>query len=1013
MWICSLVKLKPTIDIKYALESLQNLVNVLSDRGCEKVVIGGDFNCRIGQEGNNYSSEFFENTNLLPIRQSEDAVFNFRGSHLLEFMADNHFVLLNGRCAGDQPARFTYAGVRGSSVIDLVWVKGTDMSLVKDMFVSDTVSHSYHFQVALELTNPRVVFPSSRGKIRDELRLRWNPETESNYKQAMMWSTRVTLPDDINTMYTEFMGAVYEVAGNLSLIKVSRQLPASFRTTRKPWFDGECVAAKRKVRRTLTRFRNRSRSAEVRGVYISAKKAYRRLLARKKKAYNDRLMNELSLCTDQVTFWQVVNRYRRRTHGCPSGSITMDEWETHFAELYSGRVGLEITLHDAADPFLCSEIELSEVQCAVEQCKNNKSPGSDGVPFEFYKYLPENWLYYICSMFNRIMSLEVLPRAWSDVLLVMLHKKGDASNPMNYRGIALMNCFAKIFTSVLLVRLEKWSEKYNIIPEAQSGFRKNRSCMDNIFTLSSLIQIHLRLKGRKLFAAFVDFRRAFDSVDHNILWMKLYRLGISGKFIRVIRELYNNATAQIKYDRVVSETRFKLDRGILQGESLSPLLFSLFISDMEAFFRQKGISGLAIDGSHDVILLLYADDLVILSDSPSDLNRKLKLLSEYSLKNKLEVNRDKTKVMCFQRGGNNLRYGSSFFYNSEPLEVVNKYYYLGIPLTSSGVLLEAAKHCVNKSKIAVNSALGLICRTKISSWEQRFLLFRSVVVSTLMYAAPLWGLNYPELAERVQVYFVKKMLSLTRTTPDYVVRCETGLVHTSLTILKHTLRWLIKVLEMGEERYPRLCLDRLRCLLGRTSFRGARNNWLVKLEGVLRELGFDLGVSDVDVVFLKTNFKLIMDKYRAFLISSDVSRLRISIYADLFPNLLCAPSLVDYGPQNYLRINLPVYMAKFIAQLRTCNYKKYVSFFIKGFNYVISVGELCSVCNMHEVETLEHLFFVCPLYCRVRERFGTLGVSGMEDLRRHLTQVDRSNSQIIYATVLEMLRLRAFLRNEW
>ena len=99
--------------------------------------------------------------------------------------------------------------------------------------------------------------------------------------------------------------------------------------------------------------------------------------------------------------------------------------------------------------------------------------------------------------------------------MTMLHKKGSQNDPETYRGIALINSCAKLFTLVLLERMTVHCENNNILPERQAGFRRLRSCTDNIFILNSIIQIHLRLK---VFVAFVDFKSAFDTINHNLLW---------------------------------------------------------------------------------------------------------------------------------------------------------------------------------------------------------------------------------------------------------------------------------------------------------------------------------------------------------------------------------------------------------------------------------------------------------------------------------------------------------------
>lgn len=100
--------------------------------------------------------------------------------------------------------------------------------------------------------------------------------------------------------------------------------------------------------------------------------------------------------------------------------------------------------------------------------------------------------------------------------------------------------------------------------------------------------------------------------------------------------------------------------GVLPGESLSPFLFSLFIADLETYYRDKGLEGLSIGSNHDILMLLYADDLVILSHSPADLSRKLNVLEEYTELNKLTVNMNKTKIVAFSKANYESKAGFAF-----------------------------------------------------------------------------------------------------------------------------------------------------------------------------------------------------------------------------------------------------------------------------------------------------------------------------------------------------------------
>ena len=107
----------------------------------------------------------------------------------------------------------------------------------------------------------------------------------------------------------------------------------------------------------------------------------------------------------------------------------------------------------------------------------------------------------------------------------------------NYRAITLSSCMSKLFTSTLNSRIYSWAEQHDKLSDAQFGFRKERSRVDAIFILQNLIQ-HVLNKNGRLYCAFVDLRKAFDSVYRNVLWLKLFKAGISGKMLRIIKSIY-------------------------------------------------------------------------------------------------------------------------------------------------------------------------------------------------------------------------------------------------------------------------------------------------------------------------------------------------------------------------------------------------------------------------------------------------------------------------------------------
>ena len=131
------------------------------------------------------------------------------------------------------------------------------------------------------------------------------------------------------------------------------------------------------------------------------------------------------------------------------------------------------------------------------------------------------------------MDTGIIPAAWSKIFLTMIYKKrGDISDPNNCRGISLVNNITKIFTQILASRLTDYLKLTGAIPESQSGFRPGRGCVDNLYTINALIQTYLSRKNGKVFIVFIDFVRAFDTVNHNSLWEIMAEKGISSRFIQ-------------------------------------------------------------------------------------------------------------------------------------------------------------------------------------------------------------------------------------------------------------------------------------------------------------------------------------------------------------------------------------------------------------------------------------------------------------------------------------------------
>ncbi|KAK2578452.1 hypothetical protein KPH14_012258, partial [Odynerus spinipes] len=295
-------------------------------------------------------------------------------------------------------------------------------------------------------------------------------------------------------------------------------------------------------------------------------------------------------------------------------TIEISEWEKFYKELHKESTDTKYCIIDVKHQYLDKDIEMTELNIVLKRLKVKKTPGPDGITNEFYKYLPENMKEVLLKIMNKAINTEEIPSSWETSNTIMLFKKGNKHDPNNYRGITLANSITKLFTAIIARRINIWTKSCDILPEGQPGFRTNRSCEDNVFVLGSKIAKALAKPKGKTYLLFVDFKKAFDSVWHSILWYKLHKAGISSQLLRTIRNLYKQANTQIKTDKNKKTGNIKINKGVLQGDSLSPTLFSLMIHDIDKYFEENGHNRII----KDMEILLFADDLVIIASNPID-----------------------------------------------------------------------------------------------------------------------------------------------------------------------------------------------------------------------------------------------------------------------------------------------------------------------------------------------------------------------------------------------------------
>ena len=601
------------------------------------------------------------------------------------------------------------------------------------------------------------------------------------------------------------------------------------------------------------------------------------------------------------------------------------------------------------------EITTQEIIKGIRELKLGRSGGPDRLINEFFIYGCNELLPYLHKLFNVLLNKGHFPSMWTEGYIVPIHKKGNTSNVDNYRGITLLSTLGKLFNRILNTRLMEWAESYHVYIEAQAGFRAEMGTVDNTFVLHGLIT-HLINQGKKLFCAFVDYKKAFDFVNRDIIWYKLIKLGVRGKMLNIIQSMYSSVKSKVKYNNELSND-FDSYLGVRQGECLSPFLFSMYINDIEEEFYLHGSEGIDV-GSIKLFLLLYADDMTIFAETAEGLQKGLDILESYCNRWKITVNTEKTKIMVFRKGGilpRNLR----FFYNNQEIEIVRSFSYLGIVFTPGGSFSNAQTTLAGQAQKAVFKLNSYLYKFADLTPRHVLDLFDKLVTPILCYCSEVWGFCKADKIERVHLQFCKALLGVKQSTQNTFIYGELGRMPYQMLRYFNIIKYWLKVINKSENKYVTIIY---KMMLRDIEINDRKTNWASLVKNLLANLGFfevwlNQGVGNVNQ-FLAVLRQRLKDQY----IQDWSNALENSSRARFYSNIS------GFYLQPYLEF---ITIRKFriaMTKLRLSSHRLEVE--TGRWTRPVSTpfdDRKCHICNKLEDEF--HFLFECSLYTDLRKQY--------------------------------------------
>ena len=475
---------------------------------------------------------------------------------------------------------------------------------------------------------------------------------------------------------------------------------------------------------------------------------------------------------DMRAFWQWIRNdaeYKLRREAAlgivdpETGEVVTDPvrtaaiWAEHFGSLARDHTGhsrdpahWSTELVDQSETLDGDSRPLQWHECAavIKGMARGKASGLDGWPAEWYKaclvgrdadVTPVSPMARaLWRLLRGVWDTETVPDAWNEASVVPVPKKGDLTRTDNYRGIALMQVGMKIISTVVARRLQRLAETHGLLTHAQAGFRSREEAVGQVAALYEIARRREIEGGRRTLVMFVDFAKAYDSVPHAALLRKLSAMGIRGKLLRLVTAMYRAPRLSVKTPSGSQSEAMPLEIGVRQGCPSSPILFNLFINDLvgELEAGGLGVDVPALDGP-PVGALLFADDLVMLADSPGQLGTMVGRLEGWCRRWEMRVNVSKCGVMQIGDGTTD---DLDILVGGDRVPVVEAYTYLGCRFTRDLDLDEMARHRAKIGMATLEELRPFIANSTIPVWVRRHAV-TSIVLPRMLYGAEVWGMH--------------------------------------------------------------------------------------------------------------------------------------------------------------------------------------------------------------------------------------------------------------------------------
>lgn len=403
--------------------------------------------------------------------------------------------------------------------------------------------------------------------------------------------------------------------------------------------------------------------------------------------------------------------------------------------------------------------DLDEIRSIIKKLKNMKAPGDDGIFYILIKKLPESTLSFLVKIFNKCFQLAYFPDKWKNAKVVPILKPDkNPAEASSYRPISLLSSISKLFEKIILSRMMVHINENSIFAEEQFGFRHGHSTTHQLLRVTNLIRNN-KSEGHSTGVALLDIEKAFDSVWHEGLIVKLKKFNFPLYIIKLIQSYLTDRTLQVNYQNSKSE-RLPVRAGVPQGSILGPILYNIFTSDLPDLPQgcQKS---------------LFADDTAISAKGRSlriicsRLQKSLDIFSAYLQKWKISPNAAKTQLIIFPHKPRAayLKPSSRHVVTMRgiPISWSDEVKYLGLMLDKNLTFKSHIEGIQARCNKYIKCLYPLVNRKSKLCLKNKLLIYKQIFRPAIMYAVPIWTsccTTRKKALQRIQNKVLKMILKL-------------------------------------------------------------------------------------------------------------------------------------------------------------------------------------------------------------------------------------------------------------